>query len=160
MTCWRRRFDSTTFTQPIHFLLYLSYRVKHCCRLLGDCTFLNQKMLRRFLRNSADDDGTANNVAAGRTSTVSESSRVSTASFLETVTGMAHQRSTSTASDKAHEKLKDVLANTMKVEELMNFDAAVEAADSQASTSTGCAGRLPPLPPVDPTKRGIHARIP
>jgi hypothetical protein len=45
-----------------------------------------------------------------------------------------HQRSKST-SWKAHEKLKDVLANTMKVEELMNFDNCVEAADSLAATA-------------------------
>ncbi|KAL3909876.1 MAG: hypothetical protein SGILL_007913, partial [Bacillariaceae sp.] len=123
------------------------------------CSKETHTMLRRFLRSSAsEDDGTtANNVAAGRTSVVSEgeasaatatsrvSNTLSTASFLETVTGAmgGHQRATSTGSAgpstsfKAHEKLKDVVANTMKVEELMNFDACVEAADSQASTSTG-----------------------
>jgi hypothetical protein len=122
-------------------------------------------MLRRFLRSSAstieDDNSNGATRASATTSegeasttTATNTARVSsTSSFLESVTvAMNQQRASSSGpstSWKAHEKLKDVLANTMKVEELMNFDGCVEAADAQASTSTG---RLDPLTGlVDPS---------
>ncbi|KAG7344539.1 hypothetical protein IV203_022547 [Nitzschia inconspicua] len=120
-------------------------------------------MFRRFLRtgtsfNQTDgnDSPNAGVGSAQRSSVVAEgdppaatsttTTTTTTFSLMDTIKAKTQQTSKS-ASWKAHEKLKEVLANTMKVEELINFDSCVEAADSLAATAaTGSAAQS-----VDPS---------
>jgi hypothetical protein len=111
-------------------------------------------MFRRFLKNTSfNNDGGANinnTTATTTTSTVSRPSAVNTetetssafAAFIGlSPSSPATKPGAPNTSWKAHERMKEVVANTLKVEELKPFDTCIEAAESLASTSTS-SGRV------------------
>ena len=108
-------------------------------------------MLRRFLRNASSSSDNNNNNNNNNTASLPSNNRQSSVSSegggesgggstfslspSSLLSGsLRSQQSSASTSWKAHEKLKDVVSNTMKVEELMSFDACIEAANALATS--------------------------